>query len=77
MNAPRALVLDLLEWIDVGSRSYADVMQTWRTSCPCLPVWEDAVDLGLVRRERNGCGEPSVVLTGAGRDLLRAGRARA
>ncbi|MBM3599325.1 MAG: hypothetical protein FJX35_13970 [Alphaproteobacteria bacterium] len=77
MNAPDTLVLDLLEWIDAGPRSYDEVMTTWRTSCPRLPVWEDAVDHGLVRRERSGSGVPSVVLTGAGREFLRAHRAPA
>jgi len=74
MNAPQTLVLDLLEWIDAGSRSYADVMQTWRTSCPRLPIWEDAVDQGLVQRAR---GEACVVLTATGREWLRARRGQA
>ncbi|HEY7902684.1 MAG TPA: 3-phosphoglycerate dehydrogenase [Casimicrobiaceae bacterium] len=37
-----ALVLDLLEWIGPGARPYAEVMEAWRTSCPRLPVWEEA-----------------------------------
>jgi hypothetical protein len=43
-----ALILDLLEWLAKGERSYDDVMNAWRTSCPRLPVWEDANDRGLV-----------------------------
>ena len=43
-----ALVLDLLEWIGARPRRHADVMRAWRTSCPRLPVWEDAVDAGFV-----------------------------
>ena len=49
-----ALILDLLEWLTEGERTYADVMDAWRTSCPRLPVWEDAVDRGLIVRERVG-----------------------
>ena len=46
-----ALILDLLEFVANGERSYAEVMEAWRTSCPRLPVWEDANDRGLIARE--------------------------
>ena len=39
-----SLVLDLLEWIDAKPRQYQDVMEVWRTSCPRLTIWEDALD---------------------------------
>jgi hypothetical protein len=45
------LILDLLEWVAKGDRSYEEVMDAWRTSCPRLPVWEDANDRGLVMLE--------------------------
>jgi len=49
------LILDLLEWVAHGERSYEEVMDAWRTSCPKLPIWEDANDRGLVMRaESNG-----------------------
>ncbi len=36
-------------------RTYDEAMDAWRTSCPKLPVWEDANDRGLiVREDRNG-----------------------
>jgi hypothetical protein len=40
------LILDLLEWVAGKDRSYEEVMDAWRTSCPRLPVWEDANDRG-------------------------------
>lgn len=40
----QALLLDLLEWIAPRPRPYADVIEAWRTSCPRLPVWEEATD---------------------------------
>lgn len=43
-----ALVLDLLEWIGPEGRPYAEVMEAWRTSCPRLPVWEEANLRGFV-----------------------------
>ncbi len=53
-----ALILDLLEWIGAGSRPYAEVMDAWRTSCPRLPVWEDATERGFVERcGQEGLGE--------------------
>lgn len=51
-DAPSPLILDFLEWIAVAPRPYADVMEAWRTSCPRLPVWEDAVDEGFVIQRR-------------------------
>jgi hypothetical protein len=63
------LILDLLEWLAMGDRGYAEVMDAWRTSCPRLPVWEDANDRGLVVRE-----EATVRITPLGRALLEQRR---
>lgn len=60
------LVLDLVEWIDREPRGYADVMDAWRTSCPRLAVWEDALDRGYVARAAGA----RVVATQAGRQFL-------
>jgi hypothetical protein len=46
-----ALILDLLEWLAKRDRTYEEVMDAWRTSCPKLPVWEDANDRGLIVKE--------------------------
>jgi hypothetical protein len=66
------LILDLLEWIARASRSYADVLDAWRTSCPRLTVWEDCIDRGYATREHHAGREVMVGLTQAGRDFLRA-----
>ncbi len=72
------LILDLVEWVAREPRAYSDVMEAWRTSCPRLTVWEDAVDRGLVRRERHAGAGPIVVVTQEGQALLHAsGRQRA
>jgi D-3-phosphoglycerate dehydrogenase len=64
-----ALILDLLEWLSTRDRTYDEVMEAWRTSCPRLPVWEDANDRGLVvKQELNG--RCVVRITAAGRALL-------
>jgi|GraSoiStandDraft_51_1057287.scaffolds.fasta_scaffold935670_1 hypothetical protein len=65
------LILDLLEWIARDSRSYADVIEAWRTSCPRLTVWEDAVDRGFAIREHGQGREVMIRLTSTGQDFLR------
>jgi D-3-phosphoglycerate dehydrogenase len=67
------LVLDLLEWLSCKDRSYQETMDAWRTSCPRLPVWEDASDHGLVCIEHRD-GRSSVRVTPAGIELLKKGR---
>jgi hypothetical protein len=69
MNDPivEALIIDLLSWLAKGERSYDEVMNAWRTSCPKLPVWEDANDRGLV--ENDGA---FVKITPSGREFLAA-----
>ena len=70
-----ALILDLLDWLAKRERTYAEVMEAWRTSCPKLPVWEDANDRGLVaRREING--RSIVTVTSLGRTLLEHRKAK-
>ncbi len=44
----RPLILDLVAFVAERPRPYAEVMDAWRTNCPRLTVWEDAVDAGLV-----------------------------
>lgn len=67
------LVLDLLEWLASEERSYLETMDVWRTSCPKLPVWEDANDHGLVCID-NSNGHLSVRVTTAGFQLLQKAR---
>jgi len=68
-----ALVLDLLEWLARRERSYEETMDAWRTSCPRLPVWEEANDRGFVSIHK-GHGESAVRLTSAGVEFLAESR---
>ncbi len=61
-----SLVFDLVEWVGKEPRTYRQVMDAWRTSCPRLTVWEEALDRGLLARK----GE-NVVVTQAGGAFLR------
>jgi hypothetical protein len=65
-----ALILDLLEWLASGGRTYEEVIDIWRTSCPRLPVWEDAKDRGFVAQE-NFNGREMVRITPAGFAFLQ------
>ena len=72
----QALVLDLVEWVAARPRPYEEVMEAWRTSCPRLTVWEDAVEQGFVVPEyREGRGT-FVRVTPSGQALLEAHRGR-
>lgn len=64
-----ALILDLLEWLAEGERSYEQVMEAWRTSCPRLPVWEEANERGLIAH-RYANGRYLVTIASCGRALL-------
>jgi hypothetical protein len=70
-DAPEALVLDLVEWVAAAPRPYAEVIETWRTSCPRLMVWEDALERGLVERTADDARGVFVVATREGRALLQ------
>jgi hypothetical protein len=68
-----ALTDQFLGWIADSGRSYGEVMEAWRTSCPRLTIWEDALIEGLVQVE-NGGGrtreQARVTLTARGRARL-------
>lgn len=67
-----ALILDLIEWVGREPRSYSEVMEAWRTSCPRLPVWEEAVDRRYVARDwQPGLGA-RVSVTQEGEHFLNA-----
>ena len=65
------LVLDFVEWIAREPRAYAEVLATWKTSCPRLTIWEDAADRGYVSREAIAGFGVVIAVTEAGERLLR------
>lgn len=69
-----ALIVDLLEWIGAESRPYADVLDAWRTSCPRLPVWEDANDRGFIAQHYDNAQGARVSVTAAGRAYIQQRR---
>jgi hypothetical protein len=64
-NGTTAPTLELLAWVDARERSYAETMEAWRSHCPRLTIWEDALADRLVAVQgRRG------VVTPAGSALL-------
>ncbi len=70
-NALDALILDLLDWIGPDPRPYAEVMEAWRTSCPRLPVWEEANERGFIARLHEPGQVALVAVTPSGRAFLQ------
>jgi hypothetical protein len=68
----RALTQQFLAWVADRPRTYAAAMEAWRSTCPRLSIWEDALDAELVRLEAGvgGLSECIVVLTPRGHALL-------
>jgi hypothetical protein len=65
------LVLDFVEWVAREPRLHAEVVATWRTSCPRLTIWEDAAEAGYVARETIAGFGLIVAVTEDGERLLR------
>jgi hypothetical protein len=66
-----ALTLQFLAWVAESPRSYAQAMDAWRSTCPRLSIWEDAILDGLVTFAGGATRNTSrVTLTAKGRALL-------
>ena len=70
------LILDLLEWIGPSPRPYAEVIEAWRTSCPRLPVWEEANAQGFIEHVHPPGQPAQVAVSPAGLARLAARRAQ-
>jgi hypothetical protein len=72
MPEPASLLLvQFLDWVASRPRTYAEAMDAWRTSCPRLSVWEDAVLDDLIQFESGGPSEEAeVTLTPRGKAIL-------
>ena len=65
-----ALTLQLLEWISDRPRTYAEVLEAWRTTCPRLSIWEDACIDGLIHYDPDG--DRIVCVSPKGQALLQS-----
>jgi hypothetical protein len=58
---------ELLEWVAIAPRTYAETIEAWGSHCPRATPWEDAQIEGFVE-VRAG----RVTLSARGRERLRA-----
>jgi hypothetical protein len=65
MTQAQALTTQMLEWLDEQPRSYSETLDAWKSSCPRLSIWEDALADRLIRIQSG-----HVHVTPAGRALL-------
>lgn len=47
-QARDGLIRQLVAWTAERPRSYAEAMEAWRSSCPALLIWEDALAERLI-----------------------------
>jgi hypothetical protein len=67
-ESPSLIMIQFLAWVADRPRNYAQAMDAWRSTCPRLSVWEDAIIDGLVRIESNA--NRTVSLTPRGSAVL-------
>jgi len=65
-------MIEFLAWVADRPRTYAQAMEAWRSSCPRLSVWEDAIIDGLIHVESGP--RRAVNLTIRGRGVLQEAR---
>ena len=75
-NSVDDLTLDLLEWLGSSPHPYTEVLDAWRTSCPRLPVWEEANDRGFILRQSVPGGGQFVTVSAMGTEYLSRNRPR-
>jgi hypothetical protein len=69
--AVEALTLQLLSWVAERPRTYDETMQAWRSTCPRLTIWEDALGNGLlVVADGQSMKDAKVLLSDSGRAFL-------
>ena len=77
-TSPIGNLLEFLGWVAAQPRTYKEAMEAWRTSCPRLSAWEDALSDQLVRTEQGHAaaqGQVAVLLTKQGAAFLDSARA--
>jgi hypothetical protein len=65
------LMRQFLEWVASRRRTYDEAMDAWRTSCPRLSVWEDALIAGFIQVQSGESSQAAeVVHTQRGKVIL-------
>jgi hypothetical protein len=70
-EAVSPLTLEFLNWVSSRPRTYAEAMEAWRSNCPRHPVWDDALNDGLIQIVNRGAAKrANVILTPRGKAIL-------
>jgi hypothetical protein len=66
--------VELLAWVARRPRTYSEAIDAWRSNCPRLSAWDDALTGGLLRVSRgaDGAGGAEVTVTARGSAMLAA-----
>ncbi len=70
-----SLMVQMLSWIAEQPRTYGETMDAWRTHCPRMSIWEDAISDRLVAvspAKGAGMNGAAVTLTLLGRAQISA-----
>ena len=76
-DSPSLIMVQFLTWVADRPRTYRQAMDAWRTSCPRLSVWEDAILDELIRIGNDKDKDKTVSLTARGRAALEQAKAPA
>ena len=64
-------ITEFLTWLSIRPRTYGEAMASWRSTCPRLCTWEDALADGLIEIETgSSMDESKVTVTARGCALL-------
>ena len=64
-------VLEFLAWVSIRPRTYSEAMESWRSTCPRLSTWEDALSDDLIQIESGDTlDQARVTLTARGKALI-------
>ena len=70
-DSVQRLTIQFLEWVSSAPRTYAEAMETWKSTCPRVSIFEDALADGLIRIEHGATVEASrIAVTSRGREML-------
>jgi len=63
--------IEFLRWVSLRTRTYGEAMESWRSTCPRLTIWEDALAAGYIEVESGqAMDQCKVTLTVRGQSLL-------
>jgi hypothetical protein len=66
-------IIEFHKWVSIRQRTYGEAMESWRSTCPRLSTWEDALADGLIQVESGiSLDQSRVTLTARGRAMLKA-----